>query len=199
VSGDERVLAVPRTVLEECGLFHGFTPLPGRYLPRLLDPDAVRFLPRSEAEHDPTFKQLIPYVVLRCRGTVFHYTRGGAGTEARLRALRSLGIGGHVCAEDGPAGVAAYHAGLRREVTEEILLETTWTERTLGLINDDRTPVGQVHLGVVHVFDLAEPRVRLRDAALEAGGLAPLAALRADAEHFETWSRFLLDGGWLES
>jgi predicted NUDIX family phosphoesterase len=192
---DERVLVVPRTVLEACGVFHGFTPEIDRYLPRLLDSGQLSFLPRSIAETDPTHKQLIPYVVLRCGGRVFHYRRGGSGTETRLRALRSIGIGGHVSDSDATA-TDVYRAGMLRELREEVALDTTWTERTIGLINDDRTPVGQVHLGVVHVVDLAEPRVQLNEEALEAGGFATPQELRGDWERFETWSQFLLDG-WL--
>ena len=99
--GGERVLVIPAAVLRESGLFHGFSPDVERYLPRVLDPAHFHFLPRALAEHDPSYKQLIPYVVLRCGELVFHYTRGQSGGEARLRALRSVGIGGHICAEDG--------------------------------------------------------------------------------------------------
>jgi predicted NUDIX family phosphoesterase len=194
---DELVLSVPRAVLEACGPFHGFTADTARYLPRLLGPAALRFLPRRQAEDDPSFKQLIPYVVLRCGGLVFHYRRGRAGTEARLRALRSIGVGGHVCADDGDAATA-YRAGLLRELAEEVEIEPGWRERCVGLINDDRTPVGSVHLGIVHVLDLASPRARRREAALEGDGFAPLDALRRDRAAFETWSQFLLDGDALD-
>jgi predicted NUDIX family phosphoesterase len=194
---DERVLVVPRAVLEACGVFHGFTPQVERYLPRLLDPANLSFLPRSAAETDPTYKQLIPYLVLRCGGRVFHYRRGGSGTETRLRALRSVGVGGHVSAEDA-AAADAYRAGMLRELREEVEIGPGWRERVIGLINDDRTPVGQVHLGVVHVVELAEPRARLREAALEAGGFAMPEELRTDRDRFETWSQFLLDGSCLE-
>ena len=71
-----------------------------------------------------------------------------------------------------------------------------YTERCVGLINDDRTPVGQVHLGVVHVFDLAEPVAHCRETALIDSGFAPLAELRRQRERFETWSQFLLEGSW---
>jgi predicted NUDIX family phosphoesterase len=190
---DELVLAVPRPVLEACGTFHGFTPDAERYLPRLLDPAALLFLPRRQAEDDPAFKQLIPYAVLRCGGLVFHYRRGKAGTEARLRALRSIGVGGHIDAADADAG-DPYLAGLFRELAEEVDVGAGWSQRCVGLINDDRTPVGAVHLGVVHLFDLQEPRARRREAALEGDGFAPLDELRRDLAAFETWSQFLLEG-----
>src|SRR5262245_55932275 len=95
---DERVLVIPTAVFHQAGLFQGFRPLDGdaAYLARLLDPAHLSFLPRSRAEHDPSFKQLIPYVVLRWGDEAFHYTRGAAGTETRLQALRSIGVGGHI-------------------------------------------------------------------------------------------------------
>jgi predicted NUDIX family phosphoesterase len=192
----EQVLVVPRAVLEAAGLFHGFSPCVEHYLPRVLEPAQLAFLPRPQAEVDPTWKQLIPYVVLRCGDRIFHYTRGASGTEVRLRALRSLGVGGHVCADDGDV-VTAYRNGLLRELAEEVDLDTSWTERAIGLINDDDSAVGQVHLGIVHLVELAEPRVRHREAALEACGFDTAATLRQEISTFETWSRFLLEGPWL--
>jgi predicted NUDIX family phosphoesterase len=198
VSEQEEVLVVPTALFHRLGLFQGFSPEVSRYLPGLLDPAHLCYLPRAAAETDPSFKQLIPYVVLRCGGRVYFYTRGSAGTEARLRARRSVGIGGHVSRQDAAGAADPYRAGLLREVAEEVFLETAYRERALGLINDDSTPVGQVHLGVVHLFDLDEPHVRRREAALVEDGFAPPAELRADLGAFETWSQFLLEGGWLE-
>jgi predicted NUDIX family phosphoesterase len=193
---EERVLVVPTPVFHSLGLFQGFCPDVGRYLPALLDPAHLRFLRRGDAETDPSYKQLIPYVVLRCGDRLFHYTRGAAGGEARLRALRSIGVGGHICAEDGPAATA-FGAGMLREVAEEVTIGCDFRERPIGLINDDATPVGQVHLGIVHVFDLAEPTAQRREAALASAGFAALDELRMQRNEFETWSGFLLEGEWL--
>lgn len=188
---EEQVLVVPTEVFHRAGHFQGFCPDVARYLPMVLDPRHLCYLPRSAAEADPTFKQIIPYVVLRYRDQVFHYTRGKSGGEARLRALRSIGIGGHISADDAGDG-DPYRAGLMREIAEEVELEGRHTERCIGLINDDRTPVGQVHLGVVHVLDLEQPTARRREEALADAGFAPLAELRPRANEFETWSQFLL-------
>jgi predicted NUDIX family phosphoesterase len=193
----EHVLVVPTSALRAAGLFHGFSDRVAHYLAALLKPEHLRYLPRDEAENDPEFKQLIPYVVLRHDGRVFHYQRAGGG-EARLRAKRSVGIGGHIAAADGAAGEDAYRAGMWRELAEEVELPAVERERCVGLINDDATPVGQVHLGVVHVLDLASPAVRCREAGMVGGGFAEVGELRRDREAFETWSRFLLDGPWLE-
>lgn len=187
---DEQVLVVPTEVFHRAGLFQGFCPDVSRYLPAVLDRRHLRYLPRDEAEGDPAFKQIIPYVVLRWRDQVFHYTRGKSGGEARLRALRSIGIGGHISADDGEDD--AYRAGLLREIAEEVELGSGYEERCIGLINDDSTPVGRVHLGVVHVLDLEGPTARRREEALADAGFAPLTELRLRAVEFETWSRFLL-------
>jgi predicted NUDIX family phosphoesterase len=188
----ERVLVVPTAVFHAAGVFHGFCSRVADYLPRLLDSQVLTFRPRSEVETDPSFKQIIPYVVLRCGEYVFHYTRGQKGSEARLRALRSLGVGGHISESDVSLFGDLYRSGLMREVEEEVHLDSPYTERCIGLINDDRTAVGQVHLGIVHVFDLAEPKARRRESVLTRAGFGPLAELRQQLDEFETWSQFLL-------
>jgi predicted NUDIX family phosphoesterase len=189
----ERVLVVPAAVLHEAGVFQGFSPRVDHYLPRLLDPARRSYRPRAEAENDPAYKQIIPYVVLRWRDQVFHYTRGKRATETRLQALRSVGVGGHISADDSSLFDPPYREAMFREVAEEVYLETRFEERCLGLINDDSTPVGQVHLGIVHVFELAEPKVRRREQALTRSGFAPVAELQGQRDEFETWSQFVLD------
>jgi predicted NUDIX family phosphoesterase len=195
---DERVLVVPTTVFHELGLFQGFCAEVERYLPRLLEPVHLSYRPRSEVETDPSFKQLIPYVVLRCGSEVFHYLRGQKATESRLRALRSLGVGGHIASTDVGLFESPYREGMLREVAEEIYLDSPYREQCVGLINDDTNAVGQVHLGIVHVFDLEEPKARRRERLLTRAGFAEVAELRRQREEFETWSQFLLDGDILE-
>lgn len=189
----ERVLVIPTAVFHAVGLFQGFTPDVDTYLPPLLDSKHLSYRSRAEAEDDPSFKQLIPYVVLKWRDQAFHYTRGKRATEARLQALRSLGVGGHISADDASLFESPYREAMFREVNEEVTLETTYRERCVGLINDDSTPVGRVHLGIVHVFELAEPKVQRREQALTRSGFAPLSELRLQREEFETWSQLLLE------
>lgn len=190
---EERVLVVPTAVFHDLGLFQGFNAAAADLLPRLLEPRHVSYRPRAEMENDPSFKQIIPYVVLRWRDQLFHYTRGKRATEARLQALRSIGVGGHISADDSGLFESPYREAMFREVAEEVHLESAYREHCIGLINDDATPVGQVHLGVVHVFELEEPKVRRKEQVLTRAGFAPLAELCEQREEFETWSQFLLD------
>ena len=193
----ERVLVIPTAAFHYAGVFQGFSPRVEHYLPRLLDPRHLSYRPRAEVETDPTFKQIVPYVVLQWRDLVFHYTRGKRGTETRLQALRSIGVGGHINADDRNLFDSPYREAMFREVAEEVDVQSPYTERCIGLLNDDSTPVGQVHLGIVHVFELEEPKVQRREQVLTRAGFAPLAELLDQREELESWSRFVLESGAL--
>jgi predicted NUDIX family phosphoesterase len=193
------VLVVPTSVFRSLGHFQGFSADAERYLAELLRTEHVAYRPRAEMEDDPSFKQLIPYCVFRWRDPdgrtlVFHYRRGTGQGEGRLHRKRSIGVGGHISSDDASDDLAtAYQDGMHRELEEEVIIETPYRERRLGLINDDLSPVGQVHLGVVHVFDVDQPAVHPREEEILEAGFAPLEELRADAESFESWSQFVLE------
>lgn len=191
----ERVLVVPSAEFDRLGRFQGFSPEADRYLESLLVPTLATFRPRSEVEDDPSLKQIIPYVVFRSGDAVFCYTRGGGGGEARLRRRRSLGVGGHVAEADadGRGTLDAYEIALRRELDEEVEIASPGTLRRVGLINDDSTPVGSVHLGVVHLYELENPAVSPREDDLIETGFIPVARLRDDWDAFETWSQVCID------
>ncbi|MBM4069048.1 MAG: phosphoesterase [Planctomycetes bacterium] len=189
----EQVLVMPTRILHDAGVFQGLMTRVEQYLPRLLDPAHLHYLPRAQAEADPSFKQIIPYAVLKWRDQLFNYVRGKRASETRLQALRSIGVGGHINPGDASLFDSPYREAMLRELAEEVRLETTYEEHCLGLINDDSTPVGQVHLGIVHLFELAEPRVERREQGLTKAGFTPLAELRQARGAFETWSQFVLD------
>ncbi len=194
-TSSERVLVVPASELDRLGRFQGFRADAERYLSALLTPELMAYRPRSEVEDDPNWKQLIPYVVLRAGAAVFSYTRGKSQGESRLHRLRSLGVGGHVDEADaeGGCGRAAYDTAMARELAEEVDVQSRGVMTLAGLINDDSTPVGSVHLGVVHVFELDAPRVVPREEGLADSRFVPIAELPTARDEFETWSRFCID------
>jgi predicted NUDIX family phosphoesterase len=191
----ERVLVVPSELFDRLGRFQGFVPDAERYLADFFAPGVARFLERDKAEEDPSFKQIIPYVILRCGGEVFAYTRGKSQGESRLHAKRSIGIGGHVDESDadGAASRAAYDGAVLRELGEEVAIAADGSLRCIGLINDDATPVGQVHLGVVHLYDLDRPRVDAREDGIAESGFIPIAQLAEERDRLESWSRLVAD------
>ncbi len=191
----ERVLVVPSAKFDTLGRFQGFSPEADRYLEALLVSEVAGFRPRSEVEDDPSFKQIIPYVVFRAGSVVFTYVRGKSGGESRLRRLRSLGVGGHVAEADaeGRGTLEAYDMALLRELEEEVDIRSPGRISRLGLINDDSNPVGLVHLGVVHLYDLDRPDLVPREDALADPEFLPIADLDARPGEFETWSQICID------
>lgn len=193
---EEHVLVIPASRLGQLGEFSGFRGFCPDAFQALLNPEWMQFRPRSSVEEDPTFKQLIPYAILQTEvdgeTLLFHYTRGGGSGESRLRARRSVGIGGHISREDAN-GDDLYRSGMLRELAEETIIDCSYQEELVGFIYDDSTPVGRVHLGVVHRLSLPEPAARAREAELTDSGFAPVSQLKADSEQFETWSQLVLD------
>lgn len=188
-------MVIPAEALDRLGRFQGFCDDAGRYLDALLVPELLQFRVRAEMEQDPNYKQLIPYVIFRCGDQVFRYTRGTSQGESRLHRLRSIGVGGHVdeADADGRATPDAYELALQRELDEEVSIGSPGRLRRVGLINDDATPVGQVHLGVVHLYELERPDVSPREEGLAEPGFEPWSALLQRRGEFETWSQFCLE------
>jgi predicted NUDIX family phosphoesterase len=196
----ERVLVVPTELFHQLGHFQGFSPDCERYLEGLLRPEHMSYRPRAEMEEDPSFKQLIPYAIFRHvddagRTTLFQYARGKGQGEGRLHGRRSIGIGGHICSDDAEAAdsPSVYEEGLRRELEEEVAIDTPYAESCVGMINDDLTEVGKVHLGVVHVFDVERPAVAPRESEIIEAGFRPVQELLAELDGFETWSKICLE------
>jgi predicted NUDIX family phosphoesterase len=149
------------------------------------------YLDRDVAEADPSFKQVIPYVVVRDGGDVFIMQRTDAGGDARLHHKVSIGVGGHLNPVDG--GEDALMAGLRREWNEELVADWEPEFELIGLLNDDSNPVGAVHLGVVFSVDAAGRSVDVRERDKLIGGFAGADALAASADRLETWSQLVAD------
>ncbi|QDU96360.1 phosphoesterase [Lignipirellula cremea] len=192
----EQVLVLPAARLQELGYFQGFSSDIDRYLAELLDPAHTSYRPRPEMELDPSFKQLIPYVLFRWtddqgKVSLFQYTRGSGQGEARLHQKRSVGVGGHISSVDGECD-DPYLEGMRRELAEEVEIRTPYIEECVGLINDDETDVGKVHLGVVHILDVASPAVVSREEDLASAGFQALPQLLKEIDQFETWSQIVL-------
>lgn len=195
----ERVLVVPTELFHRLGYFQGFSSEVDRYLQDLFSPLHTSYRPRREVEQDPGFKQLIPYVIFRYTDSknklnVFQYTRGTGMGEGRLHRKHSVGIGGHISMIDADANInsSPYEEGMRRELAEEVEIDTPYTAKCVGLINDDQTEVGRVHLGVVHLFDVERPDVRPRETDILESGFRPVAEILQDLDGFETWSQICM-------
>ncbi len=195
---DEHILVVSRALFENLGAFEGLSLEPDRYLPALLDPQNNYFIARDDAEEDPSHKQIIPYAIFKHGDRFLHYVRGGGSGEKRLAAKGSIGIGGHINQEDFDAQAHldkdTYTIGVEREIDEELNIEGGHTQRIVALINDESNPVGQVHLGVVHLFELETDRVTSNEDNITELEFFTIDELQARRDRLETWSQSCLDG-----
>jgi predicted NUDIX family phosphoesterase len=193
---EENILVIKRALFDELGSFQGLKFEPRKYLNAILSRGNNSFLPRSRAEKDPSHKQIIPYVLLTHGGKVLYYVRGKKAGEQRLIAKGSIGIGGHMNESDESLFAldeAAYRTGVEREVGEEISINSKFDDCIVALLNDDSNEVGQVHLGIVHIFKLVEPRVQKREAMITSVAFLAKDELIARRDSLETWSQICLD------
>ncbi len=165
--------------------------------PQLLErlSDESRFLPRSVAERDTAFKQLIPYSVLRWQNSVFRYQRSESGLEQRLHSRLSIGVGGHVNPTDVHSSglVERLDAARDREAREEFDFDPLGRPRLIGWINDESDEVGRVHLGAVYEWRLSSRRVIAREPeSFRACELVTLSDLGQHLHEYENWSRIVI-------
>lgn len=193
---EENILVIKRALFDQLGSFQGLNFEPQKYLDAILSRGNNFFLPRKQAETDPTHKQIVPYAVIVFENKILYYVRGKRAGEQRLVAKGSIGIGGHLNDDDESLFAwdeVAYRAGVEREVNEEIKINTAFEGRIVALLNDDSTEVGRVHLGIVHMFKLAEPKVEKREAMITNLGFVSPEELRARRDSLETWSQLCVD------
>lgn len=193
---DEQILVIERKAIEQIGMFQGLTLDVEPYLDVVFS-GMPQFKPRPEMETNPDFKQLIPYVIMGCNGKYLTYLRGKRAGEKRLVGNRSIGIGGHINPVDDMSLFSfrdTYLNAVKREVEEEVNVETKSTDRIVALLNDDSNEVGQVHLGVVHLWTLESEAVTKKEQMINQLSFMSIAELMDVRDEMETWSQLCLDG-----
>jgi predicted NUDIX family phosphoesterase len=194
---EEQVLVIERKVLEQVGMFQGLTFDVERYLREFFVQGVPRFMPRSQVEENPAYKQLIPYVLMSYQDKYLSYIRGRRAGETRLVGNRSIGIGGHINpADDMPLFdtdfYETYLTAVKREVAEEVSVETSHTDSIVALLNDESNEVGSVHLGIVHHWILDAPKVSKREQMITQMAFMTPAELHKVRDTLETWSGLCL-------
>jgi predicted NUDIX family phosphoesterase len=187
----EHVLCVRRDDLFPDRTWHGFVDEGLERAQRVMR-EAAFFMPRAEVEDDPSYQQIIPYLVFRHGGRYLLTRRLKASSEKRLRQLYSLGVGGHINPGDLEHGDPIAD-GLKREWEEEVEYAGAFEATLLGLINDDSSPVSRVHLGVVFLIDGDSPDIRIRETDKLSGELLTLDEMRIYYLAMESWSQVVYD------
>jgi predicted NUDIX family phosphoesterase len=188
----EQVLCVKREDIFPDGAWHGFiTDRLERYQKVIREKHF--FMPRPEVEEDPTFQQIIPYVVFHHGDRYFLTHRLRASAERRLRRQYSLGVGGHINPGDLQGGGDPIVDGMRREWEEEVIYQGRFHAEMIGLLNDESAPVSKVHLGVVFLIEGDTPDIAIRETTKLAGELLTLAEMRIYYLGMESWSQIVYD------
>ncbi len=192
----ENVLVFPSKFMEGLPPLHnGFMPDAGSTIEAILAPDGpCEFRLRDTVEDDPTYLQVIPYVVFRNRqGRFLTYERGGKGGESRLHARRSMGFGGHINDSDSVVPNDAFAIGTMREIAEE--LNVSWNmagDSPMSILYTPTDSVGRVHIGFVMILDATRDEVSSPDPAVLNLRWSDQDEILADPS-YEDWSRILIN------
>ena len=187
----EQILVVKRSILfnNEKDIFDGLTTKLDQYLYRILE--AREFKPRPEMEEDPRYKQIIPYLLFKHQDRYFLMQRMATSSEQRLKNKYTLGIGGHMREQDMESGASIFDWA-QREFHEEIDYSGNFSIKTIGILNDDSNPVGQVHLGLVLLLEGDSSDIRVRSELKSGKLVTPLECLDF-YQDLETWSQIIFD------
>ncbi len=186
---DEQVLVVPRADLFVKGVWHGLKKLSEGDMARLIL-EKKEFMPRSSAEQDPSFKQIIPYLVFRYQDRYFLMQRRLDASEKRLQGCYSLGIGGHIRSDDMTTDSISDWA--RREFYEEVDYAGKVSISLLGVLNDDSNEVGKVHVGFIYLLEGDSSDIKVKE-ELRSGELVDISVCRQLYPEMETWSQIVVD------
>jgi predicted NUDIX family phosphoesterase len=197
---ESTVLAVPSSPVKAEFGPASFVQVSGDEIIGRLTKIGAWFGPRRHLESDFSFRQIIPYVIIRRGPSILTYRRSAHGSEVRLRDRLSIGVGGHVEVADAAVrnGSLCLETTLlnaaRREILEEVGIQSSDASelRWLGVLLDDTTDVSRVHLGIVGVLEIGSIAVDLADPAITEVGDCTLDILRSQFTQLETWSRLAL-------
>lgn len=142
------VEVLPKEIISQTNSFKG------KRISDLISEKDVCWIERKEAENNNNYKQLIPYILVKNENKFACYKRHG--TEQRLHGLYSCGIGGHVDEPDKQYSLEqTLETGMYRELSEEFcnFEKESITLNYLGLINENESNVGLVHLGIVFLAE----------------------------------------------
>lgn len=187
----EYVLAFPTKLLRKIGSFQGLCFQPEKYLNVLFDEQVFKL--RDDLEDDQNYKQFIPYVLLSYGNTLLSYKRGSLQAESRLLNFYSIGIGGHISINDPNLLSTSYEEGLKRELSEEIYIDSTYSLSSIAILNDDSNDVGKVHLGIIHLLRLDQPIVRKKEKSINEIKFVSIDNLKQNINSYENWSKICIE------
>jgi len=189
---DEHVMVIPTKVLLEAGSFQGISFDTQKIIELIEDPKITLFKRRKDVEEDQNYKQVIPYVILRHKESIFSYRRGKLLKEKRLLGNYSIGIGGHISLYDENLFSETYKQGMEREINEEIVIDAEYRKDLVAILNDDTNEVGRVHFGIIYVFRLNRPVIIPKEKSINEARFLKISELKKNIVKYENWSQICI-------
>jgi predicted NUDIX family phosphoesterase len=183
---DEQVYVVPYDAVTS--IQDGFTPMKDNGSIWSKFDGMGRYIYRYDAEYDPSFQQIIPYVIVQHDKTDQYLVSERIGGEPRLQGQFSLGFGGHINPEDGTHQVLL--KAMARELSEELHHEFSSKADFLGYIRDFKSKTSE-HLGCI--FRVTANKCKVREIENLKGVWMSIDTLEQNYFRFEGWSQFIIN------
>ena len=184
---DEQVLVVKSDTIFKDGRWQGLKTDKLDYFVDLIKKNC-EFKRRGDMENDPSFKQIIPYILFNYKNQYFLYNYLKKAGEQRLKNDYIVGVGGHINLVDEKPGEDILEAGMNREWNEEVDFTGKMDKKLIGILNDDRRPVESVHLGLVYLFAGDNPNISVKETDKLKGELIERKELGKKVKDTEGWA-----------
>lgn len=192
--GDKEALSIPRSVVGD--LENGLLDIPIETVSSWLESSSMEF--RRDVEFNPTFLQVIPYVLISHQGSFFAVKR--IAGDSRLVGRISLGMGGHIESEDvvdDKLDLLSVENALLRELEEEIGLRSSDIQKIdyRGVIVnfEESDPVSLDHIGLFYVAELTHNNIQVKELDVMEGGFSSTVDILKEVGNLETWSRIIVE------
>jgi predicted NUDIX family phosphoesterase len=143
------------------------------------------FKRRGDVEEDPSYQQIIPYILFSFEDKFFAYKYiKNAGEKRLINNDYQLGVGGHINKEDIDGNKDILETGMMREWNEEVDFKGNLLQKKLiGIIKDESRPVEQVHIALVYHFVGDSPDIQVKETDKMEGKLIDLKELENGVSH----------------
>jgi len=181
---DEQILVVKSDIIFKDGKWQGLKTDNLDYYVDLIKKNC-EFRRRGDMENDPSFQQIIPYILFSSGNKFFAYKYlANAGEQRLVNNDYQLGVGGHINKEDIKDGKDVLEEGMMREWEEEVDFKGRLISKKLvGIVNDESRSVEQVHLGLVYHFVGESPDIQIKETDKMEGRLFELKDIAENISH----------------
>jgi predicted NUDIX family phosphoesterase len=190
---DEQILVVKEDVIFQKEKWQGLKTDDLNHYVDLIK-NNYEFKRRGDVENDPSYQQIIPYILFSFNNKFFAYKYiKKAGEERLINNEYQLGVGGHINKEDVNESKDILEAGMMREWTEEVDFKGNILQKKLvGILNDESREVEKVHLGLVYHFVGDNPDIQIKETEKMEGKLIDLNEIINNTSH-SPWMEIVCD------